>query len=300
MTKIILFSFAFTFFSFNYVVAEQNDAPYLMNIESSPRSEKARYDFSYFLYAQKRFTEARTQLNILFGLNSNHMQARKLFRHMNEIEGLKDIDYMNRQMAVFMNEKTYEDSAKVAPAAANTTGQAVDTAAVLKEIDTTYGLSAAVRAEYKPTEEEVGFSLEAQSYFNEKVYDRAERIYKSWTLKYPESPWAQSEFLKFLVVRDRMLQAEIIFNNGKDQFSKFLRNKIIGTCIKEFKEAKSSEQKEAAKAKMQKHLFAYEKHLRGAAVPATADPVPHAAVPAPESQAAPSVTEAPRQPSAAH
>lgn len=243
------------------VFAAPEDQVYLDAIAKNPRSENVYYDFAYYLYSKKRFSESRAQLTVLFGLNSSHVNGRKLNRHITEIEGLNDTAYMDRQMQLFMTDKAKEDEAKQEPASK---GPAVDDAEhsrILVDLEKKYGLQLAIKNEYKTGQEEEAFRSQAREFIDKQEFSDAEKTYKNWMKKYPDSGLAQTDFLYFLIVRDRLQQAEILHGQSKGLTGVGLRSRLIGDCIKEMKAAKSTEQKENAKIKFKKYISVYEKSL---------------------------------------
>jgi hypothetical protein len=255
------FCIASSFICAKEAFGASEDAPFLQSISSQPNSESARFDFAFFLYKGKRFAEARAQLMVLFGLNGSHIQGRKLHRHMNEIEGLNDTSYMDRQMQAYISEKEREDANRTTAQKSGSALSSSELDLITKDLERNYGLATSLKNEYKPLKDEESFRADAKLFGESGAFDRAERKHKEWIQKFPDSPLAQIEFLKFLVNRDRIEQAKIIFDSRKMQFGHFARYRFVGNCIQETKNAKSAEQKTASKTKMQRYMLVYESLL---------------------------------------
>jgi len=237
------------------------DAAYTAAISKDPNAETPRYDYAYYLYSLKRFKEARTQLKQLFELNIKHKEGRKLLSHIDEIDGL-DVAYQDQQMRLFMLEKMKRDEKKKAAGDSHDlTPQRI--AEIHKDLDKRYQISQRIGSE---SHLESGESVFQENFANSKQkgeFDKAERIAKSWIAQFDKSAVAKADFCAFLILRDRIPQAEILIKSGLKTNPDSVKLRIVSDGLNEIKTVKSSEKTQELKEKLSNELAVYQLTMDG-------------------------------------
>ncbi len=276
----------------------ESEPTFLAAIARDSKAEIPRYDYAFFLYTKKRFVDCRQQLGFLFALNPQHAGGRRLHKHLSEIEGLADMTYQDQQMRLFVLAKVQAEKQAGAPPLQPVAGQVDPTrmAQVKADLDKRFIFSERIKLEPALETGENAFQDQLALAREKNENDKAEKVARDWMSRYQKSPAAKADFITFLIMRDRVAQAEALLQVAMETSPEYMKLLMLIDTMKDLKQAKSSEQTSAVKRKLSDEMQVYNFFFKGrsevARVPA-APAVTPPPVAAPVLQVAPMVNTPP-------
>ena len=231
---------------------------HLRAIEKDQKSEEGWYDYALFLWREERFDEATEKLNKLLELNPNHQRGRALQENIVSVRGLQDRDARKKAMLDFMM-KDLSDSMQQL----KTNLESVQPGLEPHPVSASSGQNAVtvdvggepMIATYTPSMAEFHLQMLIEKYRDLGDDKEMETLYKKWVQEYPASPGAKIDFMSYLIQRDRLDEAKPLYVESLKQFSKDARIEAVGVCLDELRVAKSTEQRQGAKEKLQRTLI---------------------------------------------
>lgn len=127
-----------------------------------------------------------------------------------------------------------------------------------KKLTFEYSLNQYFRSAHKRYPEEIQIRNEATKNFDSQNFDRAEALFKANMTKYADSPDAKSEFILFLMERNRYEQGKIQVEQARQKFPSDVKIRFIMEAMKQIEKGTSGEKRKQVKEQLKQKLDDYD------------------------------------------